>query len=234
MDPMVRRRGRGSTSNGNIVAMLSLKLLLLAFFILLSTMSSFEEKRSRAVLESVATTFEGQVAALRSLDNPAAGLDELEGAPSLVDQLESLFRQTLPAVEVETSADGRVLRLESPASSLFRVRSTRLAPGRGVFLNRLARILEGRDGPRGGYELQFLHSVPGLDDGAPVDLAIGRGGVVARRLDEFGVTREALSVALWPGVSTDGPDGRVAFEIRLDVPPATAGKLPGRAEEAGP
>lgn len=233
MDATAKRRGRGSTSNGNIVAMLSLKLLLLAFFILLSTMSSFEEERSRAVLDSVATTFEGQVAALRSLDNPAAGLDELDGAPSLVDRLEALFRQSLPAVEVDESADGRVLRLEAPATSLFRAGAPRLAPGRDIFLERFARILGEDEVSERGYELHFLHSRPEVRGEGASDLAIARGGVVARWLDERGVARERLSVGLWPDAAEGDADGRIAFEVHLDVAAATAGDLPARAAEGG-
>lgn len=217
-----RRRQRLNSSDGNIVAMLSLKLLLLAFFILLSTMSQFEAERSRAVMESVATTFEGHVAALRSLDNPAAGLEQLEGSSSLVDQLKSLFRQTLPAVQMETSADGKVLRVEAAASALFRRRAAELAPGRGVFLNRLVRIIQaGRDGA-GAYELQVLHSVRGMQARPAGDLAIARTGTAVRRLSGLGLAREALSVGLWPRAGA-GRDARVAFEIRLHDAPVRAG-----------
>jgi flagellar motor protein MotB len=234
MEYLANRRKRGSTSDGNIVAMLSLKLLLLAFFILLSTMSSFEEKRSRAVLESVATTFEGHVAAIRSLDNPAAGLGQLENAPSLVDQLKSLFRQTLPVVEMEESPTGNALRLEVPADSVFVAGSARLAPGRGVLLDRLARILNGEDGPEAAYELQLLHSVRGSGDEAAGELAVQRGGVMARRLSDLGVARDSLSIALWPRAPEAAGDGLIAFEILLDVAPRTAGELPVKAPEARP
>lgn len=222
MNIVAKRRRRLNTSDGNIVAMLSLKLLLLAFFILLSTMSSFEAERSRAVMESVTTTFEGHITAVRSLPNPAAGLEQLEGAPSLVDQLKSLFKQTLPAVEMETSADGRVLRVEAAASALFRPGDSRLAPGRGVFLNRLARIVQSRRNNEGTYELQFLHSLADMQTRPAAGLAVQRAGAVARRLNGLGLPSEKLAIGLWPRPGAGGR-AKVAFEIRLHDAPVPGG-----------
>jgi len=65
------RSGMGQ-GNGNIIALLSLNILLLAFFILLNSLSSFEEERRDAVMDSVRQAFQGLVRVERNaLASPA-------------------------------------------------------------------------------------------------------------------------------------------------------------------
>jgi flagellar motor protein MotB len=205
------RATKGGT-NANIVALLSLKLLLLAFFILLSTMSKFEEERSRAVMYSVAVTFAGAVPATEGRRVPDAGIGALDKQASLSDRIRALFQQTLPLVEVETAADGRVLRLEVPAGDLFAMGQSDLRPQRGILLRRLANALtDPRRGP-GLYTVEVLHAVPPGDGASDSRLPAARSGTVVRGLAAMGVPADRLSAGLWP---TRANPGQVAFEITL-------------------
>ena len=58
------RRPGARQGDPNVVALLSLKLILLGFFILLNALSEYEESRTRMVLESVNEAFNGRVDAL--------------------------------------------------------------------------------------------------------------------------------------------------------------------------
>ena len=201
-----------SASNANIVALLSLKVLLLAFFILLSTMSQFEEERSRAVMYSVAVTFAGAVPAREGRNVPDAGIGALDKQASLSERIKALFRQTLPLVEVETAAAGRVLRLEVPAADLFAAGQRELRPQRGILLRRLADALsDPRRGP-GLYTVEVLHAVAPEDAVSATRLPAARGGTLVRSLAAQGVPADRLSTGLWP---TRGDPGRIAFEITL-------------------
>lgn len=205
---------RESNSDGNIVALLSLKLLLLAFFILLSTISNFEEERTRAVMESVATTFAGEIPTPEFHQPTDAALGVLESAtPALADQIESLFKATLPAVEMEQSSDGKVLRLEAPATSLFVVNSINLAPGRGVLMQRLVNVLASDESGIEHFDLLFLHTV---NDRARLDsrsLPVLRTGLVVRSLEEQGLMASDVASGLQP--VGDGGSDRIIFEIRV-------------------
>jgi hypothetical protein len=221
---------RETRSAGTIMLLLSLKLILLAFFILLTTMSTFEADRSRQVLESVAAKFVGKVPATEGLDTPDAALDALEGAESLVLQLKTLFRQTVPVVEVTESADGRLLRLEMPATSLFDPRSTAFATGRTAFLTRVADVLTGTDGGRRFRELRFAHAYPAAATVGEDALAVLRGGAFVRQLDRQGIAADKLSVGLWP-VGADSPAlGKIAIAIRLDPTPRPAERAADTAD----
>jgi hypothetical protein len=219
-----------SGPNANIVAMLSLKLLLLAFFILLTTISRFEEERSRAVMHSVAVTFAGAVPATEGRDVPDAGIGHREKQASLSQQIRALFKQTLPMVEVNTSADGRVLRLETRAADLFQMGQATLRPQRGILLRRLANALnDPRRGP-GVYIVEVLHAVPPGDGAAASRLPAARGGTLVRALGGLGVPADRLAAGLWP---TRGDPGRIAFEITLPREELPANALaPAAGEDA--
>ncbi|MBK1697729.1 hypothetical protein [Rhodovibrio salinarum] len=219
-----------SSPNANIVAMLSLKLLLLAFFILLSTISKYEEERSRAVLESVAVTFAGAVPATKSRAVPDAGIGALDKQASLSDRIRALFKQTLPLVEVETSADGRVLRLEVRARELFEMGQAELRPQRDVLLRRLANALTNSQQAPELYTVEVLHAVPPGDDASATRLPVARSGTIVRALDTLGVPRERLSSGLWP---TRGNPGRIAFEITLPSEEIPPNPLAPQEEQAG-
>ncbi len=231
MDLAAKTFAKRAAADGTTVLMLSLKLILLAFFILLTTMSNFEERRSREVLESVALTFQGRVAALRTLPNPDAGLGALDGANSLATRLESLFKRTLPAVKVEKAADGTVLRIELPARSLFRRERAELALGRGPLLRRLADALTGEAGRARFYELQFLHARPRGAATPRDDLGVLRAGLFARHMAELGLAESDISVGLWPVAADGSKAGMVAIVIRLRESPVSTAPL--APEDAG-
>lgn len=206
------KKGRGS---GNVMLMLSLKLILLAFFILITTMTEFDKERSREVLESVAVTFVGEVPAVVGRQNPDAGTGPLQGAKALKTQMKSLFKQTIPAVQVEESADGKVLRLEMKARDLFQRGSTALAPGRRALLRRMVESLTSGPGSKQFYEFQFLHAYPEIAAIGENSLAVLRGGALVRRLTGQGIEADKVSAGLWP-VSADGPDmGKISLAVHL-------------------
>lgn len=219
-----------SGPNANIVAMLSLKLLLLAFFILLTTISKFEEERSRAVMYSVAVTFAGAVPATEGRTMPDAGIGLLDRQASLSERIRALFQQTLPMVEVDTAADGRVLRLEVRADDLFAMGQSDLRPQRGILLRRLANALtDPRRGP-GLYTVEVLHAVPPGDGASATRLPVGRSGTIVRSLAALGVPEGRLSTGLWP---TRGDPGRLAFEITLPMEQLPPNPLAGGQETGG-
>ena len=187
-----------------VVALLSLNLLLLGFFILLNALSQYEEQRARMVLESVNKAFNGRVDVPESHAPFAAGLGPLERTKAMIRQVGRLFRSLIPAVRSEVSADGARLQLELPAETLFQPAGVPLQPGRHLLLRRLAAALAGEDGAGLDYEVELLHGVP--DDAlaalsaAPSEaLEIQRMGALARLLVRLGVPADKLSVGLLPG-----------------------------------
>jgi hypothetical protein len=157
--PWISRPKPRKQADANILTLLSLNLLLLGFFILLTALSNFQEDRQRLVLESVNEAFNGRVAADRSYSESSSGLDNLEEIEALLDDAGKLFGSALPAVKVKRAADRPVVRFELSAATLFAPESVDLRPGRWLLLRRLVEALteEGRrDLP---YELSIIHAV---------------------------------------------------------------------------
>ncbi len=188
----------------NIVALLSLKLLLLGFFILLNALSSYEEDRARRVLESVNEAFDGRVEARESHAPFQAALGSLEETAAMIGAIGRLFKSRIPAVRSEASFDGTRLRLELAAGSLFKPGTTQLQPGRGLLLNRFAKALL-RGGRTGlDYEMEILHGVPAgavrrLAAAGADALEVQRTSQLVRDLIGRGVPPDRLSVGLIPG-----------------------------------
>lgn len=202
---MTRFAGQApSRLDPNIVALLSLKLLLLGFFILLNALSHYEEDRARRVLESVNEAFSGRAEARESHAPFPAALGPLEETAAMIGAIGRLFQSRIPAVRSEASVDGNRLRLELSAGSLFRPGTTELQPGRGILLDRFAKALVGNGRSGLDYELEILHGVPAgatprLAEAGTRGLEVRRTGLLARDLIRRRVPADKLSVGLVPG-----------------------------------
>jgi len=198
----IERRGPGRP-DPNIIALLSLKLLLLGFFILLNALSQYEEDRARRVLESVNEAFNGRVQALESLSPHSAALGSLGETVGLLEAVGALFESMVPAVRTEISAEGTRLRLELSAGSIFRPGREALQPGRKLLLRRFAQaVVDGRAGV--DYEVEVYHGVSASAVGALADagaraLEVRRSSIVVRELIALGVPPERLSAGIIPG-----------------------------------
>lgn len=197
-------QGGSKRRDANIVAMLSLYLLLLAFFILLNTLSKLEDDRTRVVLESVNAAFDGRVESIASVRPYSAALGPLKDAAALMADLNRLFDQTVPAVRTEVAADAPVLRLELDASALFRSGRVDLLAGRELLLSRMSEALLSERNSALFFELELLHGVPAkgirtVAEAGDRSLEILRMGVLVSELVVREVPAERLSIGLVPG-----------------------------------
>ena len=206
---------QGLQKDPNIVALLSLQLLLLAFFILLNALSKFEDEKTRRVLESVNDTFNGQVQAVRNASTYKGAIGSLNDGRSLVAELKRLFTSTLPATRIEQTSRANLFRLELPAEKLFEAESAELRSGRSGLLRRISDVLKRRQALGQRFRLRWLHGVDSTRDRrfaapGPGLLEIRRLGHVAEELLARGVEPDRLAI----GVEPDG-GGRLVLEIRL-------------------
>ncbi len=198
----------------NIVALLSLQLLLLAFFILLNAISSYEEQKVEQVVSSVNQAFDGRVAAPQDLADVEAAVGPLPGSVQLSRRVRNLFASTLPMARIEQDEQLGELRIEIPTDSLFAADDPRLRAAPAVLFNRLARAL----GPERPEDLEArLEVLVGVAADAlsalgtqPQALPVLRAGELARSLAARGLPAERLSVGILPGA-----EGWVRLVLRL-------------------
>ncbi len=207
--------GRPRRHDGTIVVLLSLKLLLLGFFIVLNANASYELNRAQAVIKSVNAAFNGR--AQLPISNTANSKEEAERnqADALINEISALFNATFPTVKLEKVEHGAVLRLELSSSSLFRPGRLNTQPGAAAVIKEFATSLRQAAGRGLAFTLEMLHGVP--VDGTREMVAAGnqslelrRAGRMARILIALGVPKENLSVGISPGKAR-----RVQFVLRL-------------------
>ena len=220
---------REGSGDSGIVLLLSLNLILLAFFILLNALSRFDENRTRVVIDSVNQAFHGELATLNvpGLLNGSPGL--LPESEALANEVGSLFESIVPAVRSTHTDRARVVHIDLPVDVLFKAGEGTLRPERHQLIRRLAKALLRRNARDLVYELAFLHGVPGAATGAAAEypVEVTRAAGMAGFLTREGLSPALLSIGLQPG-----RPAMVEFVLTVRDPVETPG-LPA-ASSAGP
>ncbi|MEX2009532.1 MAG: hypothetical protein WEC41_05010, partial [Dongiaceae bacterium] len=178
------------TRNPNTLTLLSLNLLLLAFFILLVSISSFEDARVRSVIDSVQVAFRGAVV-------PSSGPAAVAAAESLAirsveAEIDALAKRSIPLTRVERAGVGEI-RIELPVDALFRPGEARVDPAQAPFLRQLTAVLA--DGPATQrYEIDVTQA-----DIGDRSTEVARAGAMVRALAGAGAPADGLSAGAGPG-----------------------------------
>ena len=175
---------------------LSLFLLLLAFFIMLNAISTVEEGRSDRVMESVKRAFPSAVRTDIAEDLLDAEPGRVIGE-SVRAALGTVFREVLPAVEVQVEADGNPIFVSIPARQVYAPAAGGVTPVMERLAGRLAPILN--NPPAGSVlELQILY---GASESAPQrdrDQLVFRASETVRVFADHEVDPAILSAGLEP------------------------------------
>jgi hypothetical protein len=190
-------KGFGFGSGPILMGLLGLQLILLAFFILLVSMSSFDTHRVRSVLDSVQGAF-SETPAESGDDDEAQRADAIALA-GIVDEIEGVLVSALQLDRVERTGEGAIA-FDLPADALFAAGTAQLLPARGDVFARLVAALDRR--PAGyRYDLELLvgRLPAATDDAASLPmLEIDRAGVLARALRDAGAQESGLAAGLLP------------------------------------
>lgn len=201
--------GRGDQSMGVFV---SIYLLLLAFFVVLNSISNQEQAKAGAVIESVNSVFKKEHAAKATvvdlLSNPrvTAPNDEFLG------EISGLLVAVLGLDDRYTTRSGDILRVHFPIDMLFAPGSAELEADGAEFFDDMIALLKIREtGVR--REIEFIFRA-GADSRPPRNgperaLAVRRAGNLARALIAEGLDPLTLSPAV-----VDGPAGRMTMVFR--------------------
>ncbi len=200
------------------VVFLSLYLLLLAFFILLQSISTFEEDKSGAALRSVTATFAtNEVNRAESEFLPATDGTRL-APPELLERTAELVKTAFPVAMVEEVTPNRVIEISLPTESLFVEGEARLRPEATAILKGIADLL-GRHPPGLRYETEILVGSPwtterDLESGETLEIA--RAGAFARELGTDGLPGSRMAVGLDQG---EPERVRLLFYVRSEDDP---------------
>lgn len=223
--PGLSQSGRGKSSS-HIVALLSLKILLLAFFILLNALATFEDDRRTAVVDSVRQAFQGILPNQISERRRPAALEMLDGAEQAVDELRRLFSKNLPIVERSESTDSWKLRLDMPVDDLFAADGNDMMPEGAETLRVIAGVLSGERYGQLNYRIDLLYGLSGGVSGvAGNEAALARAGALVRSLERQGVPAARLSTGFLPDFA-----GKARFLFTIESGSPAAADTSGEEE----
>lgn len=139
---------------------LSLFLLLLAFFILLNAISTLEETKSRAVISSVAATFQTDIVPDNEAEILISTLGPVPQPDEVTADIERLWVTAIPIAKIETVTPGRVLQVSVPAMQIFVGGQSEVRADRRDLLRATAHALASR---LEGLSVQLRMTIP-VDD----------------------------------------------------------------------
>lgn len=186
--------GPSDGGDGATLLYLGVFILLLAFFILLNSISHFHDEKVGAVIRSVDEAFSSQAVLTGSAGDRQKVREE---AARALQDLGDLIRAELPLAKVEAGTETGTLHVTMPASALFVGDGIAIRPDQQALMDRVARALEPR---RHGVSVraELLFSTRDVPDTGPL---VARAGALARALSALGANSAWMSVGLEKGAA---------------------------------
>jgi flagellar motor protein MotB len=206
--------------DATVVQFLSLYLIILAFFILLVSISTVSQEKSDAVLDSITKK------ELKK-KKPKAG-------KVFQDKTAVLFADALGVEKTEILQVGKIMRIVMAADALFEVNTAIIKTEQRPLIDRLIAALSNR--PKGTqFDMEFvIGSAYSSGSRLPVkpNLAMSRAGAFAREILSRGAPPDAISIGMAPVENGQivmwfyvrSPDDAKKFYSRLIIPPEDQSK----------
>ena len=180
---------------------LGLFLLVLAFFIMLVSISTFEEVKSSRVMDSLTSTFTTVLPPTSDpVDFNAKDGDILAGE-AFQEQITSIFSTAIQVENIEVVQPGRLMRLQMRVNVLYLDGQTAVREDQYPLLDRIVAVLSNRPpGLRQDMEVIIGSRVTeGVSLPVGQTLEMSRVGALARLMVSRGAPPDAVSVGLKPG-----------------------------------
>lgn len=187
----------------NTVALfLGLYLVVLAFFILLVTISKVEDTKSKKVMDSLSSAFTSIVPPSADLQTFVSKDGDVLAGQEFQQQVTGIFSTALGVDKVETVQPGRQMRLVLKSDSLFFKDEARIRSAMFPLLDRTVAALSNR--PVGlRYDLEFVIGAPTASDGKTMSteetLEVRRAGAFAEEMNARGIPPDSIAVGIRPG-----------------------------------
>jgi len=184
-----------------LMSLLDLTGVMFAFFILLFSMSTFEDVKTSAVRASLNSAFASVVppnmeaTTFTSTTGRFLGNDEFQGA------ITKLFSTALAVEKIEVIQPGSVMRVIVNADSLFLPETTTVRDAYIPLVDRLIASLSGRP-PGYHFDMEFVIGVPeeaGRQLPVGQTLQMARAGAFVRDMLARGVPPDTISIGVRNG-----------------------------------
>jgi flagellar motor protein MotB len=167
--------------NPLLLQVLSLYLLLLAFFVVLNSIARVDEARSKAVSGSLNSTFASRGTLADESKLLTSSLGNVIADAALLSNIGKLVRTELALAKVSIIRPGRVLEISVPSASIFVSGRAAIDPLRRPLIDRVAGTLTS---PPSGvrYDVEILNGISRHDE-----LAVARSAYFASVFENAGI-----------------------------------------------
>lgn len=180
---------------------LALMVLLLAFFIVLQSMSVPQLDKQEKALKSIEQTFQyDDELILIHGDNVSSQQDDKIGFPDQIKDIGDLFETKMQLVKVTKASQGNVMMVELPIDELFDHNSDHLLPISQPILNRVANALRVQRSD-GFYKMDFYLMRPLRKEYTTEQrqLDIARAGKIALYMTNLNVDSSRIGIGIQIG-----------------------------------
>lgn len=197
-----QEKGHGDNT---LALFLGLYLLVLAFFILLVTISSLEKVKSNAVMDSLTSTFKTLIPPSTSLTAFQSKEGDVLAGQQFQEEVTGIFATTLQVAKVEIVQPGRLMRVKMGADVLFHENRADIREAHFAFADRVVASLSGRP-PGLRFDMEFLIGTP---DGVTRPFTTGntlpmrRAASFAAAMEARGAPPDSMSVGFLPAQPDD-------------------------------
>jgi len=206
--------GEGKAGGGGTTPLfLGLFLLILAFFILLVSISTLEKVKSKAVMDSLSSTFSTVLPPSAALSAFTAKEGEVDAGELFQKEITEIISATIEVAKIEIVHPGRLMRIRVPSDSIFFSETDKIREAQYPLLDRIVATLSSRP-PDIRYDMEFVIGskyVAGQSLPIGQTLEMSRVGVFARALMDRGVPQDSISVGMAPG---DPAQVKIWFYVR--------------------
>tara|TARA_B100000676_G_C18060597_1_gene837506 strand:+ start:1403 stop:2104 length:702 start_codon:yes stop_codon:yes gene_type:complete len=187
--------------NSSVALFLALMLLVLAFFIIMVSISQVKIAKSKAALKSIATTFASIKPTSTQLTFVSNSKGEADQGQQFQREITNIFSTVIQVTSSEIIKPGRLMRVELDSDVLFEKNKPQVQEINNPFLDRIVATLSARP-PGFRFDMEFIIGSPYLKDNImPEDqtLEMSRAGEFARSMLSRGVPPDSVSVGINPG-----------------------------------
>lgn len=173
-------------------------LLLMTFFVMLLSMSTISDVRTKAAMESIGLSFAD--GGPRGRYEPFVASDgDVLGTQDFQKRIDQVFQAAIPATRVAMVQPGLLMAAEFPADALFLPGTAELRPAQRALLDRLVAAVAVPP-PGRLVEIEFYGRLEGEGPLPTAEhLAAQRAGSFAREITGRGLPPQALTVGLERG-----------------------------------
>lgn len=204
---------RPPAGDSSITLFLGLFLLILAFFILLVSISTIEKVKSTVVQDSLTSAFSTILPPVTSPTTLTALEGEILAGPQFQDEVRGLFETSLQVAKVEVVQPGRLMVVDIPADVLFVPGEATFQPTQQPLFDRIVASVSGAP-PGLRFDMEFVIGAPYVRErDLPViqTLEIARAGAFAREMATRGVPPQNIVVGVRRG---DPKNVAIYFYVR--------------------